>query len=241
MLSRTRLILAFSILLLAGCKGAPSPVAPLFTPQTLRLDITPSSTWILPAINECQQETPGLNLTVREISTRQLNSKEADLLIISGEPDLRNIYAVKIGQIPFVFIVNPANSVNAVSGDMLNKIFGGQVSAWSEVDSSLPAEEIQVWIPLTSNEVWDVLDSALIERQSVSRSAYLAPDPGAMLASVTADKYAIGILPQVLLNNSVKALIDSPKISIPIIAVAQSEPQGLLHDFLLCLQADESL
>jgi hypothetical protein len=239
MLSRIRLIIAFIILIVAGCQGSTGQVVPSSTPQILRLDITPASDWMLPAINECQAELEGVNLTIREIFTRSLDQTGADMLILSGEPDLTNSYAVEIEKTSLVFIINPANSINAASTKMLKEIFSGQVSLWSEVDASLPVEPIHVWIPPSGDELTNALISTLMDGQLAARTANIAPDPKAMLTSVSADKFSIGVLPQAILSQSVKVLDSQLEISLPIIAVVTSKPEGILREFLLCLQTSQ--
>ncbi len=228
---------AIGLMLLAGCTAKPTLTALLPTTQILRIDVTPATTWMIPKMDTCQKATAGLNLTVHEVYTRQLIPNEADLLILSGQPDLDNSYAVEIGKTELIFIVNPANSIQDISVEMLKQIFSGQIYRWSDVDPTLPDEIIQIWMPPTGDEVWDALDAYLLDWRSASPSAYMVSDPIAMLAGVSNDKYAIGVLPKIFLDQSVKAIGNQPEIPISIIAVTKSEPAGLIREFLLCLQA----
>ncbi len=232
-------LFTFSLVLLVGCQAKPTPTAPPPTAQVLRINVTPATTWIIPEMDACQKETVGLNLTVHEVYARQLISSEADLLILSGQPDLVNSYSVEIGKTQLIFIVNPANSIQDIPVEILKQIFGGGISQWSEVDPSLPVEKIQVWVPLVDDEIWTLLDASLLKSQSVSRLANIAPNPNAMLSAISSDKNAIGILPQPYLSQAVKALDNQPEIPLPVIAVTQSEPAGLIREFLLCLQASQ--
>ena len=65
-----RIALAALLLLLAGCQSAPAPAAVQPTAQLIRLDVTPATAWMLPAVDACARETGGVQLTVRQIATR---------------------------------------------------------------------------------------------------------------------------------------------------------------------------
>jgi len=74
-----------------------------------------------------------------------------------------------------------------------------------------------------------------------SSQAWLAPDAAAMLESIAQDPAAIGALPRAWLTKAVKPVeIDVEMrelLSQPVLALAEEEPEGVVRDFLLCLQS----
>lgn len=226
-----------SLVLLAGCQAKPAPTELPPTAQVLRIDVTPATTWIMPEMDACQKETAGLNLLIHETFGRQLIPNQADLLILSGQPFLENSYAVEIGKTELIFIVNPTNAIQDIPVDKLKEIFSGRVNLWSDVDPTLSDEPIQVWIPPTGDEVWDWLDPSFLDWRSASQTSWMVSEPKKLRAGVSDHKYSIGVLPKIFLDQSVKALDNQPDLPMSIIAVTQSEPAGLIREFLLCLQA----
>ncbi len=233
-----RFSLAVLLILLAACQPPQAPIIEQPTSQILHLDITPASSWMLPAVNACAQELSGIQLTVRQIVTHSLDSAKADLLILSGSAQIEGVNAFEIGQTSLVVIVHADNPLEEISAQMLSDVFSGQIDLWSQVDASMPPEKIQVWLPLPGDEIWEALQDSLLNEKNPSRAAQIAPDPEAMLSAVSADPSAIGILPIGLLDQTVKFVRTDIEINMPILAVTQNQPAGLTHDFLLCLQAE---
>lgn len=231
-----RIALAALLLILAGCQSSPAPADVRPTAQLIRLDVTLATAWILPAVNACARETGGVQLTVRQIATRALDSAEADVLILSGAPQPGQGSPFEIGQIEAALIVHPDNPLEEFSAQALAEIFNGELRQWSEVDPSLPEEDIQVWLPPVGDEMRDSLVETLLEGDQPSRFASLAPDPAAMRSAVAEDEAAIGILPVAYVDQTVRIVTSPLEINLPVVAVTNTQPAGLTRDFLLCLQ-----
>jgi hypothetical protein len=215
-----------------------SPVVVEPTSQVIRLDITPATTWVLPAVDACARTTGEIDLSVREISTRAVDPGEADLLILSGDTVLSSEKAFIIGEIPLSVIVHPDNPLEQLSPRALTEVFSGQVRQWVELGSSLPEADIQVWLPPQEDDLWDALVEGVLTGKEPSRLARFAPDPQAMRAAVAADEFAVGVLPAAYLDQTVRAVETPLDLRLPVLAVSPDEPAGLIRDFLLCLQEE---
>jgi DNA-binding transcriptional LysR family regulator len=229
-------LLAVSVLA-SACQAQPTPTVNQPSMQVIRVDITPSTSWLIPAMDACVQDTPGINLTVREISTDEIDPSTADILIMSGVPAGNQSSAVELGKISVSLIVHPTNSLETISYDLLAAIIGGQLRLWSEADPSLPENEIQVWLPTPGDEIYKALEHSIFSEKSPSGYAHIAPVADAMLSVVSMDPNAIGFLPEPYLNPTVKAIDIQTDFKMPIIAVTPNEPKGKTRDFLLCLQS----
>ncbi len=231
-----RIALAALLLVLAACQSTPAPAPELPTAQLIRLDVSTSSAWMIPAVDACARETGGLQLTVRQIATRELASPDADIVILSGAPQPAQGNAFEIGQIEAAVIVHPDNPLKELSAQALADIFNGELRQWSELDPSLPVEDIQVWLPLPGDEIWEALVETLLDGNEPTGFASLAPDPAAMRSAVAAGKAAIGVLPATYSDQTVKVVASPLEITLPIVAVTSVQPAGVTRDFLLCLQ-----
>jgi hypothetical protein len=229
-----RIRLAGLLLILAACKPLPVVVEP--TPQTIRLDVSPATSWILPAVDACVRETGGIDLTVREVAARAIDPETADLLILSGRDEPASGSAFEIGEVQAAIIVHPDNPLAELSDQDVADLFSGRVRQWSQLESSLPEEDVRVWLPMPEDEIWNALVVNALMGEEPSRFASIAPGPQAMRAAVAADPYAIGFLPAAYLDQTIKAVSTPLEIRIPILAISKSQPEGVTRDFLLCLQ-----
>jgi hypothetical protein len=87
-----------------------------------------------------------------------------------------------------------------------------------------------------------------MQEQPVTTAAMLAPDPGAMLETISENIGTIGYLPGSFLATVDPSIVSKVKIiqlepileaqlRQPVIAITQSEPTGLLRSLLVCLES----
>jgi ABC-type phosphate transport system substrate-binding protein len=104
-------------------------------------------------------------------------------------------------------------------------------------------QDIQVWLLPEGDEFTQVFQLEVLNAQSFSSTALLAPDPAAMLEAVHEDPASIGFLPGAWLENRVKPLrLERQARNIldqPILALSSAEPRGAVRIFLHCLQSGE--
>jgi ABC-type phosphate transport system substrate-binding protein len=135
-------------------------------------------------------------------------------------------------------VANPENPIEGIELIELKAIFSGQTGNWKEiagVDS-----QISVWVYPPENEVQRFITTRLLESDAISSLAHLAPDPEAMIEAIAADPASIGFLPLSWRTSSVKILpiidVDQTNTIMPVLVLADREPQGGEREFVACLQ-----
>ncbi|HKJ28067.1 MAG TPA: substrate-binding domain-containing protein [Anaerolineales bacterium] len=222
----------FSILLLlaAGCgsSAAPTPT-PISNPLTV--DITPSASPVIPALNQCAAEIDGLEIQLNE---RYSEFSEGDLLIRLGEPAQFTGFAAQIALEELVVVLHPSNPVGSLTPDEIRGLFSGQVSGWDTLGGADVL--VNVWVPLGGDEARTAFDSRIMDGLPDVSSAKLAPDPAAMQQAVSADPYAVGYLAQAnrLEAYDLRAIL--PGVRLPVLILADRQPEGLTADLVACLQ-----
>jgi len=110
---------------------------------------------------------------------------------------------------------------------------------WEDVGGD--GREMAVWVCSQANGLQEILESVILQGGRFSSHAWLAPDAAAMLASIALDPAAIGALPRAWLSGAAKpAEIDQDLGELllqPVLALAKEEPQGIVREFLSCLQS----
>jgi len=70
--------------------------------------------------------------------------------------------------------------------------------------------------------------------------ALLIPDPFAMIEAIGSSQTAIGFVPASLISSKVNAIsisdVDPTQLSLPILAITQTQPDDITRAFLACLQ-----
>ncbi len=227
------LVLAALALVLAACR--PSLVLePAHTPQVIRASITPSLNPLRPLFKRCIAESPQAGLVVTESIVPSL--EQADLALGWGANSLPGEFAAVLGEERLAFIVHPQNSLDQISLADLIAIYQGTRSDWP---SGGPAGEIQPWAYPGGEDIQQIFAAAVGVPLPGNASA-IAPDPAAMVEAVAASHQAIGFLPGRWLDERVKEVqiegIGEDQLRQPILALSESEPEGLAKSWLLCLQ-----
>ena len=227
---------------LAGCQTpTPLPESTDF-PEAVVVQHTPALRVITPVFVACAAEDPNRALLLEEFPKTgiNLNSQEESLArlgIALGEPPA-NQYAAALGEAEIAIIVHPSNPLEKISVSELRELFTGQVQNWSEIGGS--EQEAIPWVLTPADESRQLFEAVILGGEKVFGQARLAADPSWMLAGVSADPRAIGYLPSIWLDDTVKAIHPEPALAkelrLPLLAMAQSEPEGATRRFLVCLQ-----
>jgi hypothetical protein len=239
-----KLAVALSLLLLAGCHPlAAAPPPPTAWP--VRIQYTPALTPRLAALQDCAAQIPGAGLLVDELPARLLDPAKADLVLRLGLPANPPGFSAQIGADQVVAIVNPINPVTLHAGD-LAAIFSGQVRAWADLSpvpaltpgSAITPTPIHLWTYAPGDDVRDAFVNTFLSGAAISARAGIAPDPSDLLQAVADDPSAIGYLPGSVVTDRVRVVDVSGEGpgQAPLLALAQSEPQGPARALLACLQ-----
>lgn len=88
---------------------------------------------------------------------------------------------------------NPAaDTIKDIDTDTLKKIFSGEITKWSEVDSSLPDETINVYIRDLSGGAYEVFQKAVMGDAEITSSATQSASMTELATNVANDQYGIG-------------------------------------------------
>jgi hypothetical protein len=230
--------------LLISC-GSPELSTPAPTPEAIQV-IFPSAlnSWA-DKFSGCASGNPLVGLYFYQSPMEDKVFDSNNMVLELGEP-LQNepgSYMSQIGWDQIDVIVNQDNKISQLTTNELQGIFSGLTSIWDN-DNSQP---IQVWVLPTDDTVRKYFDRAVLLSLPLTSEAKLAPDSDAMLQAISNDTNAIGYLPESIISSSDPDVVSKVKIvhldkSLnddfyqPIIAITQSEPEGLLRELLVCAQ-----
>lgn len=79
-----------------------------------------------------------------------------------------------------------------LSTDTIRQIFSGEISTWNEVDPSLPAETINVYIRDLSGGAYEVFQKAIMGDSEVTASATQSASMTELATNITNDPWSIG-------------------------------------------------
>jgi hypothetical protein len=212
--------------LLAACTPAPDtdpPLEPLILTRTRGL--RPFDEVILACAS------PGTPLVIREALPDEIDP-EAALRLTWGEPADMPEFVYPVAEDQLVLITHENRSGSALTLDRARALFSGQISDWVEFGG---AGEVVLWALMDFNESAAIFNQRVMGSTPVSGGAFLAPDPAAMLAEVSANPNAIGYLPFSWALGNVHVIHTG--ISLPVLASSAAAPGEAASAWLACMQS----
>lgn len=92
-----------------------------------------------------------------------------------------------------VNVENPVCEVmDDMTTDMIRQIFAGEITTWDQVDASLPAETINVYIRDLSGGAYEVFQKAVMGDSEVTASATQSASMTELATNIVNDKWGIG-------------------------------------------------
>jgi phosphate transport system substrate-binding protein len=240
-----KLSLLLGLMLFLSACGVPEVRTPASTPQAIQV-IYPTSliSWA-DKTAECASTNPLIATYSIPSSTVDANIDANDMILGLGEPSAMDVasYLSQVGSDQIVVVVNQDNNISQLSTTTLQSIYSGQISSWGKD----PGQQINVWVLPIGDPVRKYFDHAVLQSNALASEAMLAPDSKAMLLAISDNPNAIGYLAGSILASSNQTLVAKVKIiqldtslqeelHQPVIAITQSEPEGLLRELLVCLQ-----
>jgi hypothetical protein len=199
---------------------------------------TPSLRPVRQALHDCALALPEIALIVQETSFPYLLEGTADLYLWMGEPPETTKFVYPIASERVVVIVHTDNPVDRLETSALRAIFTGQIRNWDEVGGL--DHQIEVWGYPDGDEIQQLIDQVVMNGETYSSWAWLAPDPEAMQQAIRENTPAIGFIPQAWLSDQYKVLKLSPELQEtlhqPILLLSKNEPHGSVRSLLFCLQ-----
>ncbi len=208
---------------------------PLPSPVIWQVAVTPALAWLGPIFQRCASSQPGVNLVISQKPASQIDPAIVDLAFRWGGIAQPPAFAAEIGQDELAVVVNPTNPVNSLSSSQLIQLFNGSLTRWSQLDLKNFDGMVTAYRYALSEDVQQAADWL-----PVGPAGILAPDPAAVRQAVAAETYSVGYLPARWVDTSVKRVaiagLGTDQQTRPILALAQSEPQGARRALLLCVQ-----
>jgi DNA-binding transcriptional LysR family regulator len=230
---RVSLLLA---LVLASCQPG-LPPSPITTPQVLVVQASTALQPIQPLFKTCTAEQENTALVMARASS-EMNTPSSDISLRWGLNTQPPGFAAVLGFEELVLVVNPQNPVSQLSQDQVKAIWAGTLTKWP---GDKKAGEIQAWVYPANEDIQQIFEHTLLsDFAPVKNTVYIAADPSAMIEAVSSGHGATGFLPRRWLTQQVKQIsiegIPPNSLRQPILALTQSQPEGLVKSWLLCLQ-----
>ncbi len=223
------LITLLALLWLSGC-ATPAPTAPTPTPpQTLTLALTPALRPWLPTVQACVISLTDTAVFIREAVYPA--AEPVDLHLHLGEPSELPAFVAQIGDDGLIIILNPNHPTPTPDLATLQAYYTGQQITWSDE----AATTINLWALMPGDESRAAFDHFVLGDARLNTNTRLAADAATMRAAILADPTAIGYLPTAALNDDDIVVIETG-ITLPVLALADREPQGALYEIVACLQ-----
>ncbi len=240
--------LVFGVSLLRDAQPASAEATP--TPQVIQVEMTPTLRWMSQAMNLCAQSAPGLGLVIHERTADQLSLAHADVNLRWGEPAPLTDYALQLGSDRLALVAHPDGPLQSITRTALAGLFGAGAPTWQSVQSACTdcvfstltdaqaAQEIHRLVYSAGEDITALYHALTGASAAISANASIVPDPPAVLHTAATDPAALGFIPARWLDARVRevALSDAPAAPWPVLAITAAEPQGLLRDWLTCLQ-----
>jgi len=199
------------MLLLSSC----STETPQATHQLVSVYSTSSATPWLSDLYICSESFA--------IVSRVDDPSSADIVLRIGEPKYLTSFAYQIDEEELLIVTHRQSPVQNLTLDQVQTLFAG-----------MGDPSVQVWIYASDEDVFEVFDQFVMKGRSVSSSANIAMNLQQMSDMLNSESNAVGILPRHWKAGDVRDVYSVGKI--PVLAMTQSEPGGVIAQLIGCLQ-----
>ncbi|HAV77430.1 MAG TPA: hypothetical protein DCX53_08755 [Anaerolineae bacterium] len=147
----------------------------------------------------------------------------ADIALRISEPDFLIGFAFQIDEEEILIVTHRQSPIQNLTLDEAQALFMGLVDP-----------SVQVWVYDPTEDVFGVFDQFVMKGRSVSSSANIALTPQQMSDVLNAESNTVGILPRHWKAGDMREVFSVA--SVPVLAITQSEPQGVINQLIGCLQ-----
>ncbi len=205
------LFFLLSSFLLFSC----STSTPASTPQVVTVYSTSAAQpWLAP-LYDCA----GSSVVLARVD----DASSADIALRVGEPEFLASAAYQIDTEEILIVTHRQSPVQNLTLEAARALFAGQGDP-----------SVQVWVYASGEDVQQVFDQVVMAGRSVSSSAKLAANPQQMSDTLVNESNAVGILPRHWKTGDVREVFTVA--TVPVLAIANSEPQGAVKELIACLQ-----
>ena len=207
------LLVILSLLISSCTTGTPPPS----TPQVVSVY---SSSAAEPWLSELYDCAAGQNNIVL---SRVDDPNSAEIVLQIGEPEFLSSFAYQIDNEEILIVTQRQSPIQNLTLDDARTLFMG-----------LGDPAVQVWVYASGEDVQTVFDQLVMEGRSVTPSANVAVNPQQMSDTLVNESNTVGILPKHWKTGDSRIVFSAG--TVPVLALAKSEPQGIVKELIACLQ-----
>ena len=204
------LFLLSSFLLFSCSTGTPQP-----TPQPVSVYSTSAAQPWLTELYACA----GSSAEIFRVDDPSL----ADISLRVGEPEFLASPAYQIDVEEILIVTHRQSPVQNLTLEEARALFAGQGDSM-----------VQIWVYAPEEDVQTVFDQFVMAERSVVSSARLAVNPQQMSDTLVNEPNTVGILPKHWKVGDSRIVFSVA--TVPVLALAKAEPQGVVKELLACLQ-----
>lgn len=224
--TRTILFVSFGFIL-AACAGTPST-----TPSPLRVQYTFATQPWLSDLEKCAGEM----IILPELTSLGFQDlASADMAIRIGGDPVPGASSYLVGTEDIIIILNAKNPIPELTTLKVTGIFTGKIQDWQELGGS--AAPVQAWVFPPGEDLQRLFVDTALSGLQVTSQAHLATTPGGMIAAISEDVNAVGILTTRWLNDQVKSVYKIGEY--PILAFLLEDPREEMEDIITCFQSQD--
>ena len=200
-----------STFLLFSCSAPSTPA----TPQVVSVYSTSAAEPWLPPLYDCA--------VTSTVISRLDDSSSADIVLRVGEPKVLTSSAYQIDSEDILIVTHRQSPLQNLTIEEARALFAGQGDP-----------SVQVWVYSSEDDVQEVFDQIVMAGLSVTSSARVAATPQQMSDTLVNESNAVGILPRHWKAGDDREVFSVARV--PVLAMTQSEPQGVIKELIACLQ-----
>lgn len=206
------------LFVLSACGGAEEPQA------ALRIVISPAAHPTSAAVLTCVPTSAELSVSIDSYYPGTFALADYDVFIRLGEPDEEAAFIAQIATEQIMAVANPELGLEQLTRSEAADLFSGRTGTAA------------IWVGPQSDEARESFSARILIGSPFSSSASLAASPEKMLAEVSADPDAVGILPAAWADETLQTI--DLGIETPVLAISATEPTGAARDLIACLQSE---
>lgn len=193
-----------------------APTAPAGTVERVDVYAAPAAGAWLDELFDCAEAVP----VVLNIS-----ADAPDIALRVGEPDGPVSHAYQIDTEEILVAAHRDSPLQNPTLGQIRDLFAGRGDP-----------SVQVWVYASGEDIARAFDQLVMQGRSVTSFARLAVSPQHMSKVLNADANAVGILPRRWVTGDVREIFSAGDV--PVLALTKSEPQGVIHQLISCLQTN---
>ena len=152
------------------------------------------------------------------------DSSSAEIVLRVGEPNFLASMAYQIDTEEILIVTHRQSPVQNLTLEEARALFAGHGDP-----------SVQAWVYASEEDVQGVFDQFVMEGRAITSSARLAVNPQQMSDTLVNESNTIGILPRHWKAGDVREVFSVA--TVPVLAITQSEPEGVIKELVACLQS----